>query len=266
MLLSIISDHIVWRHQIFKLAKSDMIKTYTGAALGWAWAVIKPSVTIFVFWFAFSIGLRMGGPIEGYPFLLWLTAGMIPWFYMLEMITGGTGAFTKYSFLITKMKFPVATIPTFVGISKLFIHICLMALVVGLFLLHGYKPDIYYLQLPIYMLLMLLIFINVALFEAALSAMSKDFMNLVNSFTNALFWLSGIMFDVHEINIHWLRVLLMFNPVTFIASGYRNVFIYKVWIWEQPQEFLLFIGALVVTAVLGIWSFKRLYKEIPDVL
>ena len=54
----IIREHIKWRHQIFKLAKSDLRKTYSGAALGWSWAVIKPAVTIFVYWFAFSVGLR----------------------------------------------------------------------------------------------------------------------------------------------------------------------------------------------------------------
>ena len=57
---TIISEHITYRKQIFKLAKADLVKTYRGSALGWAWALIKPVVTIFVFWFAFSYGLRSG--------------------------------------------------------------------------------------------------------------------------------------------------------------------------------------------------------------
>lgn len=57
-LIEIIKDHITWRQQIIKLAKSDLIKTYRGSALGWSWALVKPVVTIFVFWFAFSYGLR----------------------------------------------------------------------------------------------------------------------------------------------------------------------------------------------------------------
>ena len=69
-LKEIISDHIKWRKQILQLAKSNIIKQYRGAAFGWAWAVIRPSITIFVFWFAFSIGLRHGKPVEGYPFFL----------------------------------------------------------------------------------------------------------------------------------------------------------------------------------------------------
>ena len=50
-LKEIIKDHVSYRQQIFKLAKADLVKTYRGAALGWSWAIIKPAVTIFVYWF-----------------------------------------------------------------------------------------------------------------------------------------------------------------------------------------------------------------------
>ena len=86
----ILGAHISWRKQIFKLAKADIIKTYSGAALGWAWALIKPTITIFVYWFAFSIGLRVGRDVNGIPYALWLIAGVIPWFYMSDMITQGS--------------------------------------------------------------------------------------------------------------------------------------------------------------------------------
>ncbi|MFR2966285.1 MAG: hypothetical protein ACLTK0_07800 [Anaerovoracaceae bacterium] len=46
---TIINEHLTYRKQIVKLAKSDLVKTYRGSALGWAWAFIKPVVTIFVF-------------------------------------------------------------------------------------------------------------------------------------------------------------------------------------------------------------------------
>lgn len=262
----IFKEHILWRSQIFKLAKADIIKTYSGAAFGWAWALVKPTVQIFVFWFAFSIGLRVGKGVDGYPYLLWLIAGLIPWFYMSDMITQGAGAIIKYKYLVTKMKFPVSTIPTFVGLSKVAVHICLMIIVVIIYAIFGYYPDIYMLQLPFYMLMMMLFFIAWSLFSSMLSAMSKDFFNLVKSLTTAIFWLSGIMWDVNSIHIPWLQTLLMFNPVTYIATGYRNVFIYKVWFWEQPHALLYFGLVTLGMIILAIWSYKKLIKEIPDVL
>lgn len=265
-LKTIIKEHIEWRSQILKLAKSDIIKTYSGAALGWAWAIVKPTVTIFVFWFAFSIGLRKGGEVAGFPFVLWMMAGMIPWFYMSDMITQGAGAIRKYKFLVTKMKFPVSTIPTFIGLSKLLIHVCLLMIVVLIFVMKGFYPDIYYLQLPFYMLLMVSFFIVWGLFSSMLSAISSDFLNLVKSLTTAIFWMSGIMWDVNNIHIEWIKILLYFNPVTYIATGYRNVFIYKTWFWEQPEQLAIFMALFVVMVLAAIWSYKKLIKEIPDVL
>ena len=60
-IVTIVRDHIDYRKQIFKLAGSDLRRTYRASALGWSWAIIKPLVTIFVYWFAFAVGLRRGG-------------------------------------------------------------------------------------------------------------------------------------------------------------------------------------------------------------
>ena len=169
----IIKEHIEYRHQILKLAKADLSKTYRGAALGWSWAVIKPTVTIFVYWFAFTIGLRMGKSVGEYPFFLWLIAGVIPWFYMSEMITGGADSIRKYSYLVTKMKFPISTIPTFVSISKIIVHLLLVVIVIVIFMLFGFKPDIYLLQLPFYTII--IIFIIVGSYKQGFFEFSKGF-------------------------------------------------------------------------------------------
>ena len=163
--IGIIKDHLQYRHQIFKLAIADLKKTYRGAALGWMWAIIKPAVTIFVYWFTFEIGLRAGKPVNGFPFFLWLIAGVIPWFYMSSMITSGTDSIRRYSYLVTKMKFPISTIPTFVSISKFIVHIFLMIITILIFVLMGRSPTIYILQLPFYMLLNLLFFTIFSLFS-----------------------------------------------------------------------------------------------------
>jgi teichoic acid transport system permease protein len=265
----IIRDHIIWRSQIFKFAKSDIIKTYSGAALGWAWMIIKPTVTIFVFWFAFSVGLRVKDVAGDYPFVLWLVVGYIPWFFMSDMLTGGANALRKYSYLVTKVKFPVSTIPTFIGLSQFAIHIILMFIVILIYVLAGKYPDVYMLQLPIYMLLMLFSFIVWAQFASLLAAISKDFLNLVKSLTLAVFWMSGIMWDINNIDdmgLPWLKTALLFNPVTFVATGYRNCFIYKRWIWEDPLSFLCFLVTVIVFCVLSVWAYKKLVKVVPDVL
>lgn len=264
--IEIIKEHIAYRQQIFKLAVSNLKKTYRGTALGWLWAIVKPMVTVFVYWFTFTIGLRAGHSVNGVPFFLWLVAGIMPWFYMSEMITGGTMAIRKYSYLVTKMKFPISTIPTFISISKFLIHLLLMAITIILFSLGGFAPDIYLLQLPFYMLMMFLFFTLWALFAALISCISKDFSNLVKSVTTAIFWLSGIIYNPNSLDIQWLKDILMFNPVTYIVTGYRNIFIDKVWFFEEPKKLVCFCIVLVIMFLLAIWAYKKLKKEISDVL
>lgn len=265
-LVKIIKEHLSYRNQILKMARADLQKTYRGAALGWSWAIIKPAVTIFVYWFAFTIGLRMGKDVNGFPYFLWLIAGVVPWFYMSEMITGGTDCIRKYSYLVTKMKFPVSTIPTFVNISKFIIHLILIYLVMIIFRLFGYTLDIYMLQLPFYMLLTFIFFNVWGLFSAPLAVISKDYSNLVKSFITAIFWLSGIMWNPSTIKNSILKKFLKLNPVTYLVTGYRNCFINKVWFWESPKTLLCFIVITVLLGVLALWVYKRLRKEIPDVL
>lgn len=262
----IIEEHKAFSKQIGKLAKSDLIKTYRGAALGWAWALVKPLITLFMFWFGFTVGLRHGKPINGYPYFLWLLAGFLPWFYMRDMIPGGADCIRKYSHLVTKIKFPISIIPTFTSLSHLVVHIVLCVITFGLFVLWGYKPDIYLLQIPFYMLLMFAFFEVWSLFAGMLSAMSKDFLNLVKSFTQALFWLSGVIYDVNNIVNPTIRTILKFNPVTVISSGYRKAFIYKVWFWEDKIELLGYATTFTIMLLLAVWTYKRLRKEIPDVL
>ena len=265
-LSEIVNEHIQFRKQIIKLAKSDLSKTYSGAALGWAWAVVQPMVTIFVFWFGFTVGLRSGKPVEGYPYFLWLIAGFLPWFYMSDCLTGGANSIRKYKYLVTKMKFPISVIPTYFNLAKLFVHLILLAITIVVFACFGFFPDKYLLQIPVYMLMMFVFFVAWSLFSGLLSCISTDFLNLVRAGTRAIFWMSGIIFNVDKIHIGWVKVLLKFNPITVIASGYRNTFIYKTWFWETPLDMGCYLVTLTITVILALWAFKKLRKEIPDVL
>lgn len=262
----IFNEHKSFKNQIFKLAKSDLFKTYRGAALGWAWAVVKPMITLFVFWFAFTVGLRSGKPVEGYPFFLWLVAGFLPWFYMQELIVGGATCIRKYKHLVTKMRFPVSIIPTYYNISHLYVHFVLLAITIVLFMCFGYMPDVYYLQIPLYMLLMFVFFTVWGLFAGMLSALSTDFQNLVKACSSAVFWMSGIIYNVNSIDNSVARLLLKFNPVTVIANGYRYAFIYKQWFFEDKVELLCYCTTLLVFVLLALWAYKKLRKDIPDVL
>ena len=83
-------EHKRFLQQIFRLAKSELIKSYKGSALGPVWSVKKPGITIFVYWFAFQIGLRAARTVTvagiTVDFFQFLMVGLTPWFFMKEAI------------------------------------------------------------------------------------------------------------------------------------------------------------------------------------
>lgn len=262
----ILTEHKDNISKIFKLAAVDFTKSYRGAVLGWAWAIIKPVITIFVYWFTIEIGLRSGKDRSGYPSFLWIIASTISWFYIGSMITAGASSLRSYNYLVTKMKFPISIIHTIVNLSHFFLHVVLITIVIIIFRAWGYQLDFYILQVGIYMILSF-IFLNIwSLLASTLSALSKDFLNLVKSINVFVFWMSGIFWEIDKISNVWARKILWLNPVAFLINGYRNCFINKVFIWEEPKKFFVFCGVLIILSILSFFVYKKYKKDIPDVL
>lgn len=262
----ILKEHKENVSKIFRLARIDFTKSYRGAVLGWSWAIIKPVITIFVYWFTIEIGLRSGKERSGYPGFLWIIGSTIPWFYIGAMITSGASSLRSYNYLITKMKFPMSIIPTIVNVSHFMLHTVLILIVIVLFGIWGYSPDLYTIQVFIYMILTF-IFLNIwSLFSSIISVISKDFLNLVKSINVFVFWMSGIFWEIDKLSIGWAKKLLWLNPVAFLINGYRNCFINKIFIWEQPKRFFVFCIVLIVLTILSVITYKRLKKDVPDVL
>lgn len=265
-LKEIIQDHIKYKKQILKLAKTDLVKSYKGSVLGGLWAIVRPMITLSIYWFAFSFGLRSGKPVEGYPYFLWLMAGMIPWFYMRSMLGGGASCLRRYTYLITKIKYPITTIPTFVNLSNFMTHIVLVVFMMCLFISFGFMPTVYWLQIPLFMLMALVFFNFWALFAGVLSAISRDFLNFVRSITMAFMWLSGIFYNVYNLSNELMRDIMLFNPITIIVNGFRNSLIYDKWFWESPLEMRNYVIITGIMMFLSVWIYKKLKKDIPDVL
>ena len=268
ILAEIIIEHVTHARQTVMLAKGNLIKTYKGSALGWAWAIISPSMQIAVYYFAFAVGLRVGKAHNGFPYFLWFISGMCPWFYIRATFSGGAGSIRAQSYLVTKIRYPVSTLPTVVCLSELIIHVGLVIVVFLIFLCFGFKPDVYWLQLPLYLFMMFLFMNAWALFSGTISALSKDFLHLVRSTTMALFWMSGILYDVNNINNVFIRRIMRLNPVTAIVSGYRSALIDKTWFWEPSNLRLLrnFFVVYAILLIISVLTYRKLGKELSDVL
>ena len=264
-LKSTFKENWQWRKQIGRLAVFELIKKSRGAVLSWAWLFLKPAIFIIVFWFALDIGLRVGDEMDP-PYFLWLIAGLVPWFFMQEMIGTGSDVLHRYPYLVNKLKFPLSGISTLYTLSTLFVHV---GLVIGVFLIYlcmGAPIDIHLIQIPFIILIMAFFFNMFSIFASHLSALSKDFSNLIKAFLTPIFWLSGIIYDVTSLNIPWIQNILMFNPVTFFATAFRDAFYYRIWVWENPKALICFGIVFAATFLLTLVVYKRLRMEVSDAL
>lgn len=110
------------RRLVAKLAKNDFKTRYAGSYLGIVWAFIQPVITILVYWFVFSVGFRSGTGDLGVPFVLYLVAGIVPWFFFQDALMGGTNSLLEYNYLVKKVVFNISVLPVVKIISAMFVH------------------------------------------------------------------------------------------------------------------------------------------------
>lgn len=275
MFTSIWKEHKGFGKQIFLLAKNELIKTYKGAIIGPGWAVVKPAFTIFVYWFAFNT-IRKGRNISVYmgghdrfevAFFTFMFIGIIPWFFIQDSILQGTKTLRTNRQFITKVKFPVSTILTYTGISRLYVHLMLMS-IMYIFVIFSIGASWYNLQFFFYCPLMFFFFLALSWTTAPMAAFSKDFESLVVSIMTGIFWLSGIMYDSYDPKTFGEvgKYFMLANPVNFFVNGYRNAFLYHRGFWVYKTELVIFLVELVIVTLLGIFNYNRLRKTLPDVL
>ncbi len=279
-MFQIFKEHKGFGKQIFLLAKNELIKTYKGAVIGPFWAVIKPAFTLFVYWFAFSVGIRNAGNVEvvingeyidTFGRFIFMLVGFVPWFFISESITQGAKSIRVNRQFVTKVSFPVSTIMTYTSVARLFVHIFLFSIMyLYVALTHG--VSIYNIQFLLYCPLMFMFFVALSWSTAPMSAFSADFENMIISIMSGIFWLSGIIYNSYDLDSILifgkpiLKYAMLLNPINFFANGYRNAFLYDRWFFEYPLELIIFLVEFVIVFALGIYNYNRLRKTLPDVL
>lgn len=268
-LATIIKDNWQWRKQIGHLAIFELMKQARGAVLGWAWLAVKPIVFIVVFWFALEVGLRAGDADTTYPYFVWLVSGLIPWFYMSDMFGTGSDVLHRYSYLVNKVKFPLSGISTLYSLSTLIVNAVLFIILFIIYAAYGMPWDIYLIQVPILMFLMFVFWNMVSILTSQLSGISKDFGQLMKALNQPLFWLSGILFNMSVLETSgfgWAANVMLFNPITFFVTAFRDALCDKIWFWENPVFFGSFVVVFVATLVAMALVYEHFHEEVADVL
>ena len=267
-LKSVFRDNWAYRGQISRLALFDLRKQTSNTMLSWLWLFLKPAAYIFCFWFALYIGLRSRAAfVDGveFPYVLWLSAACIPWFFMSAIIGPGSNVFKNHAFLVNRVPFPMACIPSIKVVSVFWLQLAFQAILTGIYIGCGYFTGIYMLQVPLLLLMMFVFWYFVCMMFSVLSALSKDFKNLLGILSMPFFWLSGVIFNLSNITNPMILTALYFNPITFFVTSFRGAYIYRTWFWEDQPAFAIFMAVFLLTAIVAMVLLNRFRDDIKDV-
>ena len=265
-LATIWRDNWQWKRQTFLIGYYNLKKQFAGTALGWVWLLVKPTVYAVCFWFTLYIGLRSGRDVGEAPYILWLVAGIWNWFFMQGVLGAGSDVLTHYKYLVKKIKFPICCIPTIYMTTQLITQLVLIAVQVVIYFVCGQPLDIHLIQLPFLIALMYCFWYLVSLSFSLLSAMSRDFAKLIQALSAPFFWISGVIFNVANIDNAAIQMVFNFNPIYTFVQGFRGALYYRTWIWEDPTMCLAFVAVFVATMLFTAFLYHRLDEEVQDAL
>lgn len=259
------------RKLILKLAKNDFKTRYAGSYLGIVWAFVQPIITIVVYWFVFEYGLSAGAQLSRsgieIPFVLWLSAGLIPWFFFSEALSSATNALVEYNYLVKKVVFKIEILPIVKVISSLFVHAFFVAFILILYACYGHFPDGYTLQVIYYSFCMVMLVLAISYTTCAVVVFFRDLSHIIGIILQVGVWATPIMWNFNIIGNPVLQFIFKLNPMFYIVQGYREALIEKTFFWESATGLTIYFwGLTLMLFVIGRAMFKKLKPHFADVL
>ncbi|MGL5353174.1 MAG: ABC transporter permease, partial [Clostridium sp.] len=218
-LLFVLKENKKNMYKIFRLALYDFVTPLRDTYLGIIWIVLGPLLQIGVYWFVFGVGIREGRDVNGHPYLLWMLAGLVPWFYMSSGISSGALCIYGKASVLTKMKFPTSIIPTYNTITQLIKNLPVMLITFIVYAVYGYKGTGYYLQLIYYIFAGTFFLIGISLLNSALVMAIRDINRVIGTVMRFLFYLTPILWVPSKSKLPKVLLEIMeMNPIYYIVE------------------------------------------------
>ena len=252
------------RRIIVDLAKADFKRRFVGSYFGIIWMFVQPIVTVFIYYCVFQLGFKSAPPVNA-PYVLWLIPGIVPWFYFSEAVSSSTNSLYEYSYLVKKVVFKISILPVIKIVSSLFVHLIFVYIMVCVFLLYGYTPSVYWIQIIYYSAALSVLALGIGFLTSAIKVFFKDMGQIVDICIQFGMWIAPIMWH-YSMAGPTLQKIIKLNPVYYIIEGYRDAFINKVWFWQHPGLTVYYWVITLLIFAFGFMTFRRLRPHFSDVL
>lgn len=254
-----------YRELLYFMVWRDIKVRYKQTALGVAWIVLQPVISMVVFSLLFGALLKV--PSGGVPYPVFSLTALLPWTYFATSLTKSSTGLVDSASLITKVYFPRLVVPLSGVLSGLVDFGIAFLVLAGLMLYYGLSPTWAVVLLPAFLLLALLTALGFSLWLSALNVRYRDVKYLVPFLVQIWMYLTPVVYGTTLIPERF-RFLLALNPMTGVVEGFRWAFLGRHLADAQPPGPLFAVSIAITLLVLasGLVFFRRTERTFADII
>lgn len=254
----------IWRYRelFYFLAWRDILVRYKQTAIGIAWALIRPFLTMIVFTVVFGNIAKL--PSEGAPYPILVFAAMLPWQFFANALSECSNSLITNSNLISKVYFPRLIVPASSVIVSFVDFMISGIILLGLMAWYNFVPDWRILTLPLFVAIAFAAATGAGLWLAALNVEYRDFRYIVPFVVQFGLYISPVGFSSSVVPEQW-RLIYSLNPMVGVIDGFRWAILGGSSSIYLPG-FLLSLTLVFLVLLSGIWYFRRMERTFADVI
>jgi len=254
-----------YRELLYFMVWRDVKVRYKQTALGVAWIILQPLISMVIFTVLFGYLLKV--PSGGVPYPVFVYTGLLPWNYFANSLNRSSTSIVNNSNLITKVYFPRMVIP-FSGILGGLVDFSISFLILlGLMVVYKIYPTSNIIMLPAFMLLAMGTALGFGLWLSALNVRYRDINHLVPFIIQIWMYITPVIYPVTIIPEQF-RFILALNPMTGVVEGFRWALLGEQLTDAQPPGTLFLVSILITLIVLvsGAIFFRRTEHTFADII
>lgn len=254
----------LWRYRelFYFLAWRDILVRYKQTAMGVAWALIRPLLTMLVFTIVFGKLAQL--PANGVPYPILVFAAMLPWQFFANALSECSNSLIGNANLISKVYFPRLIVPAS-SVMVSFVDFLLSGtILLALMAWYNFVPSWRILALPLLILIAFAASLGAGLWLAALNVKYRDFRYIVPFIVQFGLYISPVGFSSSIVPEQW-RWLYSLNPMVGVIDGFRWAIVGSSSELYWPG-FLFSLGLVGLLCVSGVWYFRRTERTFADVI
>jgi lipopolysaccharide transport system permease protein len=249
-----------YRELLYFLVWRDIKVRYKQTALGAAWAVLQPVLTMLVFSIFFGRLAKI--PSDGVPYPIFAYCALLPWQLFAYALTESANSLVGSQNLIKKVYFPRLVVPISSVLAGLVDFGISFLVLLVLMLYYRIVPTWAVAFLPLFIVLALASALSVGLWLSALNVEFRDVRYTIPFLTQFWMFATPVAYPSSLVPARW-RPLLGLNPMAGVVDGFRWALLGQT---GAPGPLLwVSIGAVAALLFGGLMYFRRMESTFADV-